>query len=143
MTFTLMTSRNVEIRSEDDVYFALSSVRYLMKQLAFTELDQQKVLVSVSELTRNVLDHAYGRGSFCCELIGRSIRVTVMDRDPGIPHVDRILKGEKVESVRGLGLGLCGVIRLMDEVHIETSMEGTKVVAVKRQGRKQSNKKYG
>ncbi|WP_245884394.1 ATP-binding protein [Tumebacillus permanentifrigoris] len=122
----------MKIRTEADIYMALSTVRRLMKELGFSELHQQKVLVTVSELTRNVLDHAGANGVFGCEVLdGRGIRVRVTDRGPGIENVTRALEGKKSPHSHGLGLGLAGVKRLMDECTIETSTGGTSVVATK------------
>lgn len=59
-----MTYQIVNISSEDDIYFALSTVRHFMKQFPFSESDQQRIYVSVSELTRNILDHACSKGLF-------------------------------------------------------------------------------
>lgn len=127
-----MPSHIVNIRSEDDIYMALSVARHCMKQLGFSELNQQKVLVSVSELTRNILDHAGGRGEFTCDIIGNGIQITVTDKGPGISGVAEILNGGKRSSSSGgLGLGLAGVNRLMDEFQIETSGEGTRIIATK------------
>ncbi|CAM4239550.1 ATP-binding protein [Paenibacillus phoenicis] len=130
-----MTYQKVNISSEDDIYFALSTVRHFMKQLPFSEADQQRVYVSVSELTRNILDHACGKGIFYCELIDQGIRFTVTDEGPGIPNINEVLNGKKGSSSCGLGLGLSGVKRLMDEFQIETSTRGTKIVATKRTGK--------
>jgi serine/threonine-protein kinase RsbT len=131
-----MNYQIVNISSEYDIYYALSIVRHFMKQLPFSEADQQKVFVSVSELTRNILDHAYSKGKFCCELMDEGIRFTVTDDGPGIVNLDEVLKGNRTSCTRGLGLGLAGVMRLMDECRIETSTRGTKVVAVKWAGNK-------
>ncbi|WP_081841586.1 ATP-binding protein [Alicyclobacillus macrosporangiidus] len=131
-----MNYQVVNISSEYDIYYALSTVRHFVKQLPFSESDQQKIFVSVSELTRNVLDHAYGKGNFCCELMDEGIRFTVTDHGPGIVDLDEVLKGKRKSSSRGLGLGLSGVMRLMDECWIETSTRGTKVVAIKWAGNK-------
>lgn len=130
-----MWYQKVNISSEDDIHYALSTVRHFMKQLPFSESDQQKVFVSVSELIRNVLDHAGSKGTFFCELIDRGIRFTVTDEGPGILHLDDVLNGRKVTPSRGLGLGLSGVRRLMDEFQIETSTRGTRIVATKWAGK--------
>jgi serine/threonine-protein kinase RsbT len=131
-----MLYQEVNISSEDDIYFALSTVRHFVKQLPFSESDKQKIFVSVSELTRNILDHAYSKGLFYCEIIDQGIRFVVTDEGPGILNLDEILKGKKSASSRGLGLGLSGVKRLMDEFQIETSTRGTKIVAIKWAGKK-------
>jgi serine/threonine-protein kinase RsbT len=130
-----MNYQKVNISSEDDIYFALSAVRHFMKQLPFSESDQQKIFVSVSELTRNILDHACSKGLFYCELMDRGIRFIVTDEGPGILNIDEVLNGKKRSVSRGLGLGLSGVQRLMDEFQIETSTKGTKVVAIKWAGK--------
>jgi serine/threonine-protein kinase RsbT len=131
-----MNYQKVNISSEDDLYFALSTVRHFMKDLPFSESDQQKIFVSVSELTRNILDHAYSKGLFYCELLDQGIRFIVTDEGPGILHLEDVLQGKKVSSSRGLGLGLSGVKRLMDEFQIETSTRGTKIVVTKWTGKK-------
>jgi serine/threonine-protein kinase RsbT len=138
-----MNYQVVNISSEDDIYYALSTVRHFMKQLSFSESDQQKVFVSVSELTRNVLDHACSKGIFYCELMDEGIRFIVTDDGPGIVDVDEVLQGKRKSSSRGLGLGLAGVKRLMDEFQIETSTRGTKVVATKWAEKKHKNSSFG
>jgi len=126
-----MASRVIEIQSENDIYLALSAAREAMQQLHFSDLDKQKVFVSVSELARNILTHAQGKGVLKCETIKDGICLTVIDQGPGIPHIQEILQGAKVTSKTGLGLGLSGVKRLMDEFYVETGEGGTKIIAVK------------
>lgn len=126
-----MKSEVIEIQSENDIYLALSAVRKAMEQLNFSELEKQKVFVSVSELARNILTHAHGKGVLQCETVREGIWLTVTDQGPGIPRIREILQGERVYSKTGLGLGLNGVQRLMDEFYVETGQGGTKIIAVK------------
>ncbi|RXT04541.1 ATP-binding protein [Ammoniphilus sp. CFH 90114] len=127
-----MNEYYIKFRNENDIYLILHNVRLLMQQLRFTEMEQQKVVVAVSELTRNVLDHAQSAGSFSCELIGeKGIQFIIQDQGKGIDHLDDILNGKGSPNRRGLGLGLTGAKRMMDEFTIETSKEGTKVVCIK------------
>lgn len=127
-----MSCHFIAIRSEDDIFLALHFLRLMMDDLALSEIDKQKVLVSASELTRNILDHANGKGSFYCNIIeDRGIKIVVEDQGKGIDHLDQILNGESYKHRRGLGLGLAGAKRLMDEFFIETSKEGTKIVCIK------------
>ncbi|RIX48644.1 hypothetical protein D3P08_24400 [Paenibacillus nanensis] len=122
----------MQIQSEDDIYLALHSARVMMNELSFSEMNQQKVIVSVSELTRNILDHAESRGYVSFEFVeGRGIRITVQDRGKGISNLDRVMSGEAVQPYRGLGLGLAGAKRMMDQFEIYTSKEGTKIVCTK------------
>jgi len=126
-----MSSCFVRIHSEQDIYLALRKVRALMDQLSFSEMNQQKVIVAVSELTRNILDHTDSGGDFSCEITAEgALRISIEDRGGGIPDVDRILRGEHVAHRRGLGLGLAGAKRMMDEFQITTSKEGTKIVCI-------------
>lgn len=122
----------VAIYKEQDILLALSVTRRCLQALQFSKLDEQKVLVSVSELTRNILDHAKGAGVFVCETVGHTIRIRVSDNGPGISNLDEILHGKKSKHTNGLGLGLMGVHRLMDECIIDTSKGGTTIIAVKR-----------
>ncbi|WP_438449093.1 ATP-binding protein [Gorillibacterium sp. sgz5001074] len=126
-----MRQYELEIHVENDVYLALHYARLLMNELGFSEMEKQKVLVAVSELTRNVLDHADGRGSFLCEIIGgHGLRLVVRDWGTGIERLPEILHGEPSHNRRGLGLGLAGAKRMMDEFHISTSKEGTEIVGI-------------
>lgn len=124
----------VTLQTEDDVYRALQSVRGALRNQGFSEMEEQMVVVSVSELTRNVLDHARTPGRFTCDLHSDEIQIEVTDLGPGIPDIERVLRGESVPSSRGLGLGLAGVQRLMDAFEIKTSEKGTTIVARKRRG---------
>ncbi|MEB1807252.1 MAG: ATP-binding protein [Bacillaceae bacterium] len=120
------------IRSEHDIRIAVNAVRILANSLAFSKVDLQKLIVAVSELTQNVLDHTNEPGIFICEMIeGRGIRVTVQDRGKGIKELDQILEGANDFQKKGLGLGLVGAKRLLDDFQIETSEKGTKVIATK------------
>ena len=121
---------NVVIRTDNDIKVALFYVRKLLTKLSFSEVDKQKVIVSVSELTQNILDHADSHGSFTCEEIGVcGIQIIVEDWGKGIDQLDEISDGRMKK--RGLGLGLAGAKRLMDQFHVETSKGGTKIIAVK------------
>jgi serine/threonine-protein kinase RsbT len=125
----------IHIRTEDDVYIALHSVRLLLKQLSFSEMDTQKVIVSVSELTRNVLDHADAKGYFTCSIVdGPGLRFIIQDFGRGLEAPERIMSGEKRSKSRGLGLGLAGAKRMMDDFQIKTSKEGTTIVCTKWRG---------
>ncbi|WP_274365290.1 ATP-binding protein [Paenibacillus thermotolerans] len=127
-----MSSSSMKISTENDIFLALHKVRLLMNQLGFSEMDKQKVIVTVSELTRNILDHAGADGSFACEPVDNlGVRMTFQDNGGGIVDVERILNGERPASFTGLGLGLAGAKRMMDEFRITTSKEGTSIVCSK------------
>lgn len=128
MVSTLFT---VEIRSEPDIIHAIGSVRYLMKDMPFSDAERQCIYVSVSELTRNVLDHSGGTGVFTCEALPYGVRITVADKGKGIQDIEAVLSGS-YKSHTGLGLGLAGAKRLMDEFYIDSTWEGTKIIGIKR-----------
>lgn len=131
------------IRNENDITVSLFHIRKIMDKLTFSEMEKQKVLVTVSELTRNILDHTDKAGSFCCEVLNnRGVRLTIKDEGKGILHIEKILHGSyKNENSHGLGLGLAGAKRLMDEFTVETSEGGTTIVAIKWR-EEQGDRKY-
>jgi serine/threonine-protein kinase RsbT len=128
--------QKLKIRSENDIFLATSYVRQMMKPLSFSQADEQKVIVTVLELTRNILDHAEGNGSFGCWTTEAALCIHVTDNGPGIGNLEEILNGKKDQASRGLGLGLLGAKRLMDEFHLESSKEGTNIIAKKWTNRK-------
>jgi serine/threonine-protein kinase RsbT len=124
----------MSIQSEGDIYIALSHIRHLI-DYRFSSMDKQKILVSTSELLRNILDHAAATGDFTCSLVNKCARtgllVRVSDHGPGIIDVETILQGKSSGRTLGLGVGLSGVKRLMDEIDIKTSCEGTIIEVIK------------
>jgi serine/threonine-protein kinase RsbT len=121
----------VAIRDSTDVLRARGGARELAARLRLGSADQTRLATAVSELTRNVLQYA-GEGT--CRIIdasddGRScIRVVVEDHGPGIPNLDLALR-DGYSTSGGLGAGLPGVQRLMDEFHL-TSRPGLTRVAI-------------
>lgn len=93
---------------------------------------QTKLVVSIMELTRNIVFYA-GKGElFIKPVPSYGIEIVAVDQGPGIPNLDQILNNKKVHSKTGLGLGITGVKRLMDEFEITSTVhQGTKVRAVK------------
>ncbi|WP_236034929.1 ATP-binding protein [Alkalihalobacterium elongatum] len=124
--------KKITIRSEHDIRIAVNAVRILANSLSFSKVDLQKLIVAVSELTQNILDHTNEPGIFICESTdGKGIRIVVQDQGKGINELDQILEGENDFQKKGLGLGLVGAKRLLDDFQIETSEKGTKVIATK------------
>lgn len=120
------------IRSEQDIRLAISAVRQIAQSVSFSEVDLQKVMVATSELTQNILDHTEGVGVFKCDDInGRGIRIAVQDNGKGIKELKRIFGGDTGFNKKGLGLGLAGAKRLLDEFQIDTSERGTKIIGIK------------
>ncbi len=120
----------VPIRDATDILRARGSARELAARLRLGSADQTRLATSVSELTRNVLQYA-GEGH--CTIIDASdesrlcIRVVVEDHGPGIPNVDLALR-DGYSTSGGLGAGLPGVRRLMDEFELSSRPGHTRLM---------------
>jgi serine/threonine-protein kinase RsbT len=102
-------------------------------KMGFSMPDATKIAVVVSELARNITLYAE---SGTITLIPQNsqrkgIKVIAQDKGPGIEDVERVLAGGYTTS-RGLGMGLSGSKRIMDEFEIQTAVgAGTTIKAVK------------
>ena len=131
MSHPLLT---VEIRYEQDVVLARRRARQLAEFLGLETQDQIRLATAVSEIARNAFQYA-GGGTAQFELLREpapAIMARVSDRGPGVAALRAILDG-RYESPTGMGLGIVGARRLVDEFDIRTAPgEGTTVVLVKR-----------
>lgn len=121
----------IVIEREDDVYLASSIGKRVAEEFGFSKSQQTKLVVSIMELSRNIVFYA-GKGELYIKALPqKGVEIVAIDQGPGIPNLDKILNSE-VRSKTGLGLGLSGVRRLMDEFEITSTINvGTKVRAVK------------
>ena len=109
---------------------ARAQARAAAQQLGFRLVDQSRVATAVSELSRNVLRYATdGRGEVSIRSLhdvkGRvGIEIVVTDYGPGIQNIATVMQ-DGYSTGRGLGLGLSGTRRLMDDMEIESSPAGT------------------
>lgn len=121
---------SVEIRREVDVVMARQRARQVAELLGFARQDQVRIATAVSEIARNAYQYAKGgRVEFSLDLHARPqmLWVRVSDHGPGIRDVNAVLAGG-YESRTGMGIGLAGSKRLMDEFSIESKEgEGTRV----------------
>jgi signal transduction histidine kinase/CheY-like chemotaxis protein len=110
----------VALRGEGDVVAARQRARQLARHLGFELQDQARIATAISELARNVVQYA-GQGRVDFELEGRTapqlLVMRVADEGPGIPHLDVILSG-RYQSQTGMGVGMVGARRLMDQFHV-------------------------
>jgi serine/threonine-protein kinase RsbT len=125
-----MTEQRILIRSDLDIVNARVGGRDLAKALGFGVIDQARVATAISELARNVVLYA-GKGEVILRRVGDRGRVGLeavcVDRGPGIPDVSLAMR-DGYSTSNGLGMGLPGTKRLMDEFEIESAIgEGTKV----------------
>ena len=123
------------IRTGDDVVRVRQQVRAVAAASGLSLVDQTKVVTAASELARNAL--VYGGGGLArVEVVtsgnGRKgIRIGFIDEGPGIADVDMALT-DGWSSGDGLGLGLSGARRLVDEFELTSEPGGgTSVVVVK------------
>jgi serine/threonine-protein kinase RsbT len=118
------------LRSEHDIVLARQQVRRLTQELKFSLVDQTKMVTAASELARNALIYG-GGGTMEWEILnveGRSgLRLRFADEGPGIPNLDLALT-DGWTSGKGLGMGLTGSKRLVNDFDIESKVgAGTRV----------------
>ncbi|WP_142848670.1 ATP-binding protein [Telmatospirillum sp. J64-1] len=121
------------IRNEADVVTVRQRARQLAAMLGFDTQDQTRISTAVSEVARNAQAYAGGgKARFGLNLDGEHplFSVEISDQGPGIPNLQSILDGQYVSST-GMGIGLMGVRRLMDDFAIDTGPKGTKLRLVK------------
>jgi serine/threonine-protein kinase RsbT len=121
------------LRSQHDIVLARQVVRRLSQELRFSLVDQTKMVTAASELARNTLIYG-GGGDMDWQTLQngakRGLRLVFTDQGPGIPDLDLALT-DGWTSGTGLGLGLTGARRLVNEFDIATSPAGTRVTIVR------------
>jgi serine/threonine-protein kinase RsbT len=124
----------ISVASDADMVPARAEGRALAERLGFSRTDATLIATAISEVGRNILVHA-GSGEIVLSQLhenGRDgLEVVARDSGPGITDVDAALR-DGYASRGGLGLGLPGARRLMDEFDIASRLgEGT-VVTMKK-----------
>jgi len=122
----------VELKTGEDIVKARQRVRTCMQGQGFGLVDQTKMVTAASELARNTIDYGKG-GTMRIESLvdgGRTgIRLIFLDHGPGIPDIERALKDG---FTTGLGLGLGGSKRLVNEFEIWSELDkGTRVTVTR------------
>ncbi|HUQ31679.1 MAG TPA: ATP-binding protein [Pyrinomonadaceae bacterium] len=127
---------DVYVRREGDIVKVRERVRRLAREIGFDSTTQIKITTAVSEVTRNIYEYAKS-GAISLALAERGVdfglQVTARDDGPGIDEATlrSIMRGA-YQSSSGLGVGLSGTRKLMDEFDIQTHPgEGTRVTLVK------------
>jgi RNA polymerase sigma factor (sigma-70 family) len=123
----------IRIQRDADVVAARKKARELATQLRFSRTDLTLIATAVSEIARNIVRFA-GNGQIFLELLDEprpGIRIVARDTGPGIADVDQALS-DGYSTYNGLGLGLPGARRLMDEFTISSEIDvGTTVTMTK------------
>ncbi len=122
------------IKNSSDVVLARQKVRQWALDLRFTLVEQTKLVTAASELARNTLDHGRG-GQMTIELVEngsrQGLKLVFEDKGPGIPDIAAALR-DGFTTGGGMGLGLGGSKRLVNEFQVESNVgEGTRVTAVR------------
>lgn len=120
----------VHINDEKDIVTARQRAREAAKNMNFSITDQTRIITAVSELSRNIYEYA-STGIVTIEVASngtkRGLMITFDDEGPGIPDIDKAL-GEGFTTGKGMGLGLPGSKRLMDDFSIFSQTgKGTKI----------------
>jgi serine/threonine-protein kinase RsbT len=125
------------VAGEQDIVAARQRARDLARDLGFGPVDQSRIATAVSELTRNVVRYATdGRGEvrireLSASAHGTGLEVIVADEGPGIADLEAALRGG-FTSGRGLGMGLPGTKRLMDEMEVDSAPGRGTVVVIRK-----------
>jgi serine/threonine-protein kinase RsbT len=134
ITGTVLKPETVPIANSSDVVVVRQRVRAWALELKLSLVDQTKIVTAASELGRNTLEHG-GGGSLELTLAEngprRGIRMRFSDHGPGIPDIALALK-DGYTSASGMGLGLGGSKRLVNDFEIESKPgSGTTITAVR------------
>jgi serine/threonine-protein kinase RsbT len=122
------------LRSEHDIVLARQQVRRLTQELKFSLVDQTKMVTAASELARNAL--IYGKGGVMhwevLNVESRSgLKLLFADEGPGIPNMDLAMT-DGWTSGNGLGMGLTGAKRLVNDFEIDSKVGGGTRVTITR-----------
>jgi serine/threonine-protein kinase RsbT len=124
----------IVIRSDADIIMVRQQARLLAKELGFSTSDLTLIATAISELARNIVEYAH-QGEITLSQVKRGehcgLVIVAHDEGPGIANIERAMQ-DGYSTGSGLGLGLPGTKRLMDEFEIISGVnQGTTVKAKK------------
>jgi signal transduction histidine kinase len=114
----------IEIRYEQDVVYVRQRARLIAELLGLGRQDQTRLSTAVSEIARNAFQYARGGEAIFAvteAADAQRLSVTVRDQGPGIGVLAEILAG-RYTSRTGMGIGLSGARRLVDDLTVETAV---------------------
>lgn len=124
----------VALRTDADLVNARAEGRAMAEELGFPRPDPTLIATAISEVARNIVRHV-GRGEIILRPLQEADRiglaVVARDEGPGIRDVEAALRDD-YSGMGGLGLGLPGARRLMDEFVIESSADSGTTVTMKK-----------
>ena len=127
-------TETLQVTGESNIVSVRQAVRRLALEIKLSLVDQTKIVTAASELARNLLVYG-GGGEVVLEIIRSGtragLRVQFVDQGPGIPDVEQALR-DGYTSGSGMGLGLGGARRLVNEFEIDSAPgKGTRVSIIR------------
>jgi serine/threonine-protein kinase RsbT len=130
----ILRDETFPIRSSDDIVKVRQMTREWALMQAFSLVDQTKIVTAASELARNTLEHGRG-GEVRIQALEvgqrRGVRLTFTDQGPGIPDLEKALR-DGFTTGTGMGLGLSGSKRLVNDFEIQTEADKGTMVMIAR-----------
>ncbi len=131
MTITVQKHEDLSVHSSEDIVHVRQVVRIWAVEMGFGLVSQTKFITATSELARNMLDFG-GGGMVQVEALNNEnhlgLRLVFEDHGPGIADIEMAMK-DGYTTGNGLGLGLGGSKRLVDEFEIDSHLgDGTRIV---------------
>lgn len=121
--------KNFPVKSDKDLVEIRAYGRKLAREIGFNTNDQTLIATALSEVCRNIIEYA-GIGKVIIETVqdsSQGICITAQDQGPGIKDIDKALE-EGYSTGRGMGVGLPGCKRIMDQFQVDSrSGKGTVV----------------
>jgi serine/threonine-protein kinase RsbT len=134
MTMPTEAENTVLIKAEGDIVAVRKAIRSAAQELGFSTTDNTRIVTAASELCRNTYKYA-GEGVMRWRALNSGgpvgIEIVFEDCGPGIADIDQAMR-PGFTTGKGLGLGLPGAKRLMDEMKVTSEPgRGTTVSVVK------------
>jgi serine/threonine-protein kinase RsbT len=127
---TVSSAGELPLKTQNDIVLGRQVVRRLALDQGFSLVDQTKLVTAASELARNALIYGGGgelKWETLVDGLRRGVRLVFADRGPGIPDIEQAMT-DGWTSGHGLGLGLTGARRLVNEFELQSTVGvGTRV----------------
>jgi serine/threonine-protein kinase RsbT len=130
-----LESKTIALKNGHDIAVARNEVRQLAAALGFRAIDQTRLATVASELARNIIKYGGGGRLIAQPTEGpagqQALRLIFEDSGPGIPDIAAAMR-DGFSTGRGLGKGLPGSKRLVDDFRIESEVgQGTRVTVMR------------
>jgi serine/threonine-protein kinase RsbT len=128
-------SKSCIINSDNDIVKARECARDIAEKIGFSTFERTLIATAVSEICRNIIEYATN-GEISIEPVfnnnpKKGITITVNDNGPGIADIEKAMM-DGYSTRRGMGVGLPGTKRIMDNFEIESEPgKGTRVIMSK------------